>query len=57
MLFFYNIFIKNLLCYIMEFKDIKKNIEAKKKEIKKEKKIKFNEIFNIPKSKKKYNKK
>lgn len=41
----------------MEFKDIKKNIEAKKKEITKESKIKFNQIFNIPKSNKKYNKK
>ncbi len=46
----------------MELKDIKKNIELKKKEIKKEKKIKFNQIFNIPKSNKsnknkKYNKK
>ena len=42
----------------MEFKDIKKKIESKK-EIKKEKKIKFNQIFNIPKSnnKKKYSKK
>jgi hypothetical protein len=40
----------------MEFKDIKKNIEAKKKEITKESKIKFNQIFNIPKNKK-YNKK
>lgn len=42
----------------MEFKEIKKNIESKKKEIV-NKKIKFNQIFNIPKSnnKKKYNKK
>ena len=39
----------------MEFKDIKRNIQAKK-EIKKESKIKFNQIFNIPKNKK-YNKK